>query len=65
MNKLHLEYQRETGNTPTKDMYLSYIKDSKINDPEGIINEWLNGLEVDTIHTPEYIEWLESKLNSL
>jgi hypothetical protein len=64
MNKLHLDYVRETGNRPQYDIYLAYIEDTKLYDPDGIIKKWIESLNVDILYTHEYIEWLENKLNT-
>jgi len=66
MNNLHLEYLRDTGNQPLSDM--GALVDTKSDIPNGIYKE-LYDIEtrkgIDNYPTPEYIQWLENKLNEL
>jgi hypothetical protein len=67
MNKLHLEYLRETGTQPVTDIWDLYLSDHEMSDAESdAVSRWINGISKHflTIYKTEYVEWLENKLNS-
>ena len=66
MNKLHLQYLQDTGKHPTESIFNMYLNDNNLSEEEGeAVSKWLDNYINDVIHTPEYIQWLEEKLNYL
>jgi hypothetical protein len=61
MNKLHLEYLRDTGNQP-----FCNILDGKVNkltsEEFGIVGSWVYSNDLEKSYTKEYVEWLENKV---
>jgi len=65
MNKLHLEYLRDTGKQPTIDMWDLYSNDAIEETTYGEICEAFDNVGIEDLYTHEYIEWLENKIKEL
>jgi hypothetical protein len=70
MNNLHLEYLRDTGKQPITNLYdilRDVMCDNKqlSDDEREVISEYLYTIPDAYLnaHTPEYVQWLEDKLN--